>query len=101
MFASFVPARELCSPGGASRLWSLHYKTGTPYFWPSLHHPGAILVPFIEIGPGPAASPILHVGDKQAVTAFSQLASGDVTRTDINTPLPFKSGCMFWRKNTD
>lgn len=101
VFASFVPARELCSPGGASRLWSLHYKTGTPYFWPSLHHPGAILVPFIEIGPGPAASPILHVGDKQAVTAFSQLASGDVTRTDINTPLPFKSGCMFWRKNTD
>ncbi len=101
IFTSFVPSQEICAAGGTSRLWALYYKTGTPYLWPSLAHHSGNFPAFIGLGPGLAAHPTLHVSEKQAVTAFTQLSSGDITDTEINPAFPFKSGCLFWRKNTD
>jgi type IV pilus assembly protein PilY1 len=101
MFTSFTPAQEACSAGGTSRLWTLYYKTGTPYFWPSLEHSGGNHLAFIELGQGPAANPIPHVSEKNAVTAFTQLPSGKTSVTEIDLPFHFKSGSLFWRKNTN
>ncbi|MBV1714115.1 MAG: hypothetical protein KUA37_19290 [Desulfomicrobium sp.] len=101
VFTSFTPAQEICAAGGTSRLWALYYKTGTPYFWPSLEHSIGNFPAFIDLGPGLAAHPILHVSEKQAVTAFTQLTSGALTGTEIDSAFPFKSGCLFWRKNTE
>jgi len=101
MFTSFTPAQEVCSADGSSRLWALYYKTGTPYFWPSLARPNGAFSPFIELGPGLAAGPILQISEKQAVTAVTLLTSGDITNAEITSPFPYKSGCLFWRKNTD
>ncbi len=101
VFTSYLPSQEICTAQGTSRLWSLFYKTGTSYFWPSLDRPGGNLPTFIELGPGRAANPILHVGESPGTTAIIQSTTGDLTTTPNNTPLPFKSGCLFWRKNTD
>jgi type IV pilus assembly protein PilY1 len=100
IFSSYLPSIEACSAKGSSRLWSLYYKTGTPYFWPSLDYPGASFPAFVELGQGMAARPILHVGDKQAVKAFAPLTSGEIFATEAAPPLTFKSGGLFWRKNT-
>jgi len=100
VFTSVIPAQEICAAGGASRLWSLSYKTGTPYFWPSLEHPGENFPAFIELGQGLAARPTLHVGEKQTVKAFTPLTSGEISTPEIAPPLTFKSGGLFWRKNT-
>lgn len=100
-FTSFTPAQQICAAGGTSRLWALYYKTGTPYFWPSLEHSAGNFPAFIELGQGLAAHPILHVSEKQAVTAFTQLTSGETSATEIDPPFHFKSGCLFWRKNTN
>jgi type IV pilus assembly protein PilY1 len=101
VFTSFTPAQEICTAGGTSRLWALYYKTGTPYFWPSLEHSVGNFPAFINLGPGLAAHPTLHVGVNPATKAISQSSTGDLTSTEITSPLPFKSGCLFWRKNTD
>ena len=101
VFTSVIPAQGICAAGGASRLWSLYYKTGTPYFWPSLEHSGKNFPSFIELGPGLAANPILHVGEKQTVKAFTPLTSGEISDTQIDPASPFRSGCLFWRKNSD
>jgi type IV pilus assembly protein PilY1 len=100
VFTSVIPAQEICEARGASRLWSLYYKTGTPYFWPSLEHPGGNFPAFIELGQGLAARPTLHVGEKQTVKAFTPLTSGEISAPEIAPPLTFKSGPLFWRKNT-
>jgi hypothetical protein len=98
VFTSFIPSQEICAARGTSRLWSLYYKTGTSYFWPSLERLGGDFPTFIELGPGPAAGPTLHIGENPTTTAITQSPSGDLTTTPNNTPLPFKSGCLFWRK---
>lgn len=100
VFTSVIPAQEICAAGGASRLWSLSYKTGTPYFWPSLEHPGGNFPAFVELGQGLAARPILHVGEKRAVKAFTPLTSGEIFAPEVDPSLTFKSGGLFWRKNT-
>jgi len=101
VFTSFVPAQEICATGGASRLWSLYYKTGTPYFWPSLEHSGGNFPAFIDLGPTMAAHPTLHVGENPTTKAITQSNTGDLTGTEVTSPLPFKSGGLFWRKNTE
>ena len=101
MFTSFTPTQEVCSADGTSRLWALYYKTGTPYFWPSLGHPAGNFPAFIELGPGMAASPTLHIDENPTTKAFTQLTTGDITDAEIDTPIPFKSGCLFWRKNVE
>jgi type IV pilus assembly protein PilY1 len=101
VFTSYIPTQKICAAGGTSRLWSLYYKTGTPYFWPSLEHSGKNFPSFIELGPGLAANPILHVGEKQTVKAFTPLTSGEISAPEVDLPLKFKSGGLFWRKNTD
>jgi type IV pilus assembly protein PilY1 len=100
IFSSYLPSIEACSAKGSSRLWSLYYKTGTPYFWPSLDYTGGYVPAFVELGQGMAARPILHVGDKQAVKAFAPLTSGEIFAKEADPPLTFKSGGVFWRKNT-
>jgi type IV pilus assembly protein PilY1 len=100
VFTSVIPAQEICAAGGTSRLWSLYYKTGTPYFWPSLEHPGGNFRSFVELGQGLAARPILHVGEKRAVKAITPLTSGELLAPEVDPPLTFKSGGLFWRKNT-
>ena len=101
VFTSYIPSQEICAARGTSRLWSLYYKTGTSYFWPSLERPGGDFPTFIELGPGPVAGPTMHIGENPTTTVITQSPSGDLTTTPNNTPLPFKSGCLFWRKNTD
>lgn len=100
VFTSVIPAQEICAAGGKSRLWSLYFKTGTPYFWPSLKHSAGNYPAFIDLGPGLAANPTLHVGMDPTTKAISQSNTGDLTGTEITSPLPFKSRCLFWRKNT-
>lgn len=100
IFTSYLPSSEVCSAKGSSRLWTLYYKTGTPYFWPSLDYHGGSFPAFVELGQGMAARPILHVGDKQTVKAFTPQTSGEISTPEIAPPLTFKSGGLFWRKNT-
>lgn len=99
VFTSVIPAQEICTAGGKSRLWSLYFKTGTPYFWPSLKHSAGNFPAFIDLGPGLAAHPTLHVGMDPTTKAISQSTTGVLTGTEITSPLPFKSRCLFWRKN--
>jgi type IV pilus assembly protein PilY1 len=101
VFTSVIPAQEVCAAGGTSRLWSLYYKTGTPYFWPSLEHSAGNFPVFIELGQGLGAHPTVHVGVNPITKAISQSSTGDLTSAEITSPLPFKSGCLFWRKNAD
>jgi len=99
VFTSVIPAQEVCAAGGTSRLWSLYYKTGTPYFWPSLEHSACNFPAFIDLGPTLAAHPTLHVGVNPTTKAITQSNTGDLTGTEVTSPLPFKSGGLFWRKN--
>jgi type IV pilus assembly protein PilY1 len=101
VFTSVIPAQEVCTAGGTSRLWSLYYKTGTPYFWPSLKHSGGNFPPFIDLGQSLAAHPTLHVGENPTTKAITQSNTGDLTGTEVTSPLPFKSGSLFWRKNAN
>lgn len=100
IFTSFTPDQNACSADGISRLWTLYYKTGTPYFWPSLRHASENFPSSIELGRGPAASPSLHHGQERTITTFTQSRTGEITNIDIESPLPFKSGSLFWRKNS-
>ena len=100
LFTTYTPSGTVCASEGTSRLWSLYYKTGTEYFWPSLDHAGGSFTPFIEFGPGQASWPSLHIGENPSLTAFTPLTSGKISDTQIDPALPFKSGCLFWRKNT-
>ena len=101
LFTTYTPSGAVCASEGTSRLWSLFYKTGTEYFWPSLDHAGGHFHPFTELGPGQASWPILHIGENPSLTAFTSLTSGEIADTEIDPALPFKSGSLFWRKNTD
>ncbi|GAB6110910.1 pilus assembly protein [Desulfomicrobium salsuginis] len=99
VFTSVIPAQEVCAAGGSSRLWSLYYKTGTPYFWPSLDHSGGNFPAFIDLGPTMAAHPTLHIGENPNIKAITQSNTGDLKATQVTSPQPFKSGGLFWRKN--
>ena len=101
VFTSYIPAEEACSAEGASRLWALYYKTGTPYFWPTLQNPNGKIPAAIEIGQGLITNPTLHIGEKPTATALIQSNFGVILGTEINTPFPIKSGGLFWRKNID
>jgi type IV pilus assembly protein PilY1 len=101
LFTSYLPADEMCSAKGTSRLWSLYYKTGTPYFWPSLSNPNGDFPTFIDLGQGLTASPTLHISEKHTLTAFSQSTTGVITDTEIAAAFAIKSGSLFWRKNTE
>ena len=100
VFTSFAPTQEICALDGTSRLWTLYYKTGTPYFWPSLRQPSGEFPASIEIGRGPAANPTVQTSEKHTLNAFTQSTTGKILNIGIEPPLPFKSGCLFWRKNT-
>lgn len=101
VFTSYIPAEEACSADGTSRLWALFFKTGTPFFWPTLQNPNGKIPAAIEIGQGLITNPTLHIGEKPTATALTQSNFGVVLGTEINTPFPIKSGGLFWRKNTD
>jgi type IV pilus assembly protein PilY1 len=101
IFTSYIPSLEACSANGSSYLWALFYKTGTPYFWPTLENHHGNLASFIELGQGPSTSPILHLGERSSATAITQTISGKLPKTKITTPFTIKSGSLFWRKNTD
>ncbi len=101
VFTSIAPEQEICALDGTSRLWTLYYKTGTPYLWPSLRQPSGEFPASRELGRGPAANPTLHIGEERMLTAFTQSSYGEIKKMDIESPLPFKSGCLFWRKNTN
>jgi type IV pilus assembly protein PilY1 len=101
LFTTYTPPDAICATEGTSRLWSLYYKTGTEYFWPSLDHAGGTFTPFIELGPGQASWPTLHIGENQSLKAFTPLTSCEISDAQIDPAFPFKSGCIFWRKNTD
>lgn len=101
LFTTYTPSDTVCSSEGTSRLWALYYKTGTQYFWPSLQNPVGNNAPYLELGSGPTASPTTHSGENPTITALTQSTTGDIVDTDIDAPLPFKSGCLFWRKNAN
>ncbi|MGE4443020.1 MAG: pilus assembly protein [Desulfomicrobium sp.] len=101
LFTTYTPSDTVCSSEGTSRLWALYYKTGTQYFWPALQNPVGNNVPYLELGSGPTASPTPHSGENPTITALTQSTTGDISDTDIDAPLPFKSGCLFWRKNAN
>lgn len=101
IFTSYIPSLEACSAMGSSRLWALFYKTGTPYFWPTLGNRNGNFASFIELGQGPSTSPVLHLGERPSATAITQTITGKLPRTEITTPFTVKSGSLFWRKNTD
>lgn len=100
VFTSFAPEQEICALDGTSRLWTLYYKTGTPYFWPSWRQPGGDFAAAIELGRGPVAKPSVYIGENQTLNAFTQSTTGKILNIEIAAPLPFKSGGLFWRKNT-
>jgi type IV pilus assembly protein PilY1 len=101
IFTSYIPSLEACSAKGSSHLWVLFYKTGTPYFWPTLGNHHGDFSSFIELGQGPSTSPILYLGERSSATAITQTISGKLPKTEITTPFTIKSGSLFWRKNTD
>ncbi len=101
LFTTYIPSNAVCSSEGTSRLWALYYKTGTQYFWPSLQSPAGNNVPYVELGSGLTASPTPHNGVNPTITTFTQSTTGDITDTEVDAPLPFKSGCIFWRKNAN
>lgn len=100
VFTSFAPTQEICALDGTSRLWTLYYKTGTPYFWPALQQPSGEFPASIELGRGPAANPTVYTSEKHTLNAFTQSTIGKILNIEIEPPLPFKSGSLFWRKNT-
>lgn len=100
IFTSFTPDQDACSADGISRLWTLYYKTGTPYFWPSLRHASGNFPATIDLGRGPAANPTVYASEKHTLNAITQSTTGKILNIEIESPLPFKSGGLFWRKNT-
>lgn len=101
IFTSYLPSLEACSATDSSRLWALYYKTGTPYFWPSLENRCDNFPSYIELGQGPSTSPTIHLGERSSATTITQTISSKLQKTEITTPFIIKSGSLFWKKNTE
>jgi type IV pilus assembly protein PilY1 len=111
LFASvFTPSTNLCGDEGNSRLFGLYYKTGAarsdiPAFgtdeWivdgGTLDEARSV----IDIGPGLAASPSLHLGtarDSRGLTIFTQTSTGAIERREASVTEGARSGEVDWRE---
>lgn len=100
LFTSYTPSNDVCSFEGTSRLWALYYKTGTAYFRPIIGSTGNIFNTSIDLGPGMALTPNIHVGEKGS-TAFIQSSTGAIETIEFATPYDVRSGQLFWRRNVE
>jgi type IV pilus assembly protein PilY1 len=100
LFTSYTPSNDVCSFEGSSKLWALYYKTGTAYYRPIIGATGTTFNTSIDLGPGMALTPNIHVGEKGA-TAYVQSSTGAIETIEFATPYDARSGTVFWRKNTD
>jgi hypothetical protein len=46
-------------------------------------------------------NPIPYIGENPTTAVFTRSNIGELTETEADTLRPFKSGALFWRKNTD
>jgi len=62
---------------------------------------GYSTLPFIELDPDLDTTPIQYIGENPTTAVFTRSNIGELTKTEADTLRPFKSGDLFWRKNTD
>ncbi len=99
LFTTYTPEADICSVGGSSDLWALYYKTGTAYFSGILGKDlSDIAYPKIDIGPGLAITPNIHVGREDGSAAFIQSSTGEITKLQISNPGSTKSGIESWEQ---
>lgn len=107
-FTSFVPQSTSCSLGGSTRLWSLHYTTGTAYVQPTIFAcdasgcstatTGLTINASINLGTGvpPLGESLVALplsGDTYKV--ITQV-SGGLPGISMAPSLPAKSGYVLW-----
>lgn len=97
IFTTYLPSEDICSFEGTSNLWALYYKTGTAFFRPILGATDDTINTYAPLGKGMAITPNLHVGERGATT-FVQSSTGAIVGVQSPTPLPVRSGVLFWQR---
>ena len=109
-FTTYMPSSDICSFGGSSNLYSLHYLTGTAYYKAVIgtdgeHNFGGDIgtkkriKDWASLGSGGLAlSPNLHVGRAEGSKAFVQTSTGAIETLQQLTPGQTKSGKNSWRE---
>lgn len=99
LFSSVRSCGAPCESSTASRLWTLHYQTGTAV--PALpgHAPGHERQPYIESGRGHPGTPGIATIRSGNTPARVINSSGTVVTIDVPMPRSVTSGVIFW-KNT-
>ncbi len=106
--AAYQPGLDLCTGEGYSRLYGSYYRTGTAYPDPAIlgtydTTSGGTTTTysrnFVELGQGFATAPSLHSGSgsgPNAVSVFTQLSTGTVSRQNATTITNIRSGILNW-----
>lgn len=102
-FTSYIPAGDICSGGGWSKVWAVYYRTGTAYsrsvIGIKVRTDGKReVLRSVSIGAGMATTPNLHSGSGTGTTAMIQTSSGSIISIKQRNPGVVKSGIVSWRE---
>ncbi len=99
-FTTYAPSNDLCVSAGNSNLYALYYKTGTAHYTSVIGDDELAGVKTmykkIDIGPGLALTPNIHVGYGDGTKAFIQKSTGEIIPIEQTNPGTVKSGVVTW-----
>ena len=105
-FTTFAPENTPCSPGGTTRLVSVHYVTGTPYIEPEIVLPegtsgsysSTTILPSVSIGKGipPFGESLSSLSLAGTVYKVITQVSGGLPGTALQPSVPYKTGYVLW-----
>lgn len=105
---TYVPNNDICSFGGTSYLYGLHFETGTAYTAAVFNDGTSDFVvggstyqqvnDKLDLGEGKSSALGFHVGQEEGARAFIQQSTGTVLGIDTDPAFSIKSGLINWRQ---
>ncbi|MCY0867131.1 MAG: PilC/PilY family type IV pilus protein [Aquificaceae bacterium] len=100
---SAVLPQDICSMEGSSKLYSLYYKTGTPYPRPTVLSPEAVVNNKVQqsinlgIGIPPLGMPFQVVaGTGKEYQAYAQISTGGILKLQQQVTQPYEGRFLLW-----
>lgn len=97
---SFKPNTDPCSYGGASRMYTLFYETGTAYKARVIGDKTQTTIIDVtgwqEGVPPPTTG--IHIGREEGGTLYTQLSTGEIVQIDITPAFNPKSVPIYWKE---